>query len=53
MHICFQVYYVSDKNQSEKIWRIFILQNLVGKAKFSTPTTISEGLQTQSSLTNG
>ena len=35
------------RNQTEKIFRIFIFQDLIKKAKFSTPTSILKGLQSQ------
>ena len=35
------------RNQTEKIFRIFIFQDLLKKAKFSTPTSILKGLQSQ------
>ena len=37
----------SNRNQAEEIFRIFILQDLRKKAKFSTPASISKGLQSQ------
>ena len=33
--------------QTEKIFRIFIFQDLIKKAKFSTPRSILKGLQSQ------
>ena len=38
---------VSSRNQAEEISRILIFQDLIKKAKFSTPALISTGLQSQ------
>ena len=43
MYISSQVYRAPGRNQDKKIFGIIILQDL----KFSTPTLISEGLQSQ------
>ena len=47
MYISSRVKRTSNRNQAEEIFRIFILQDLRKKAKFSTPASISKGLQSQ------
>ena len=47
MYISGRVKRTSNRNQAEEIFRIFILQDLRKKAKFSTPASISKGLQSQ------
>ena len=47
MYISSRVKRTSNRNQAEEIFKIFILQDLRKKAKFSTPASISKGLQSQ------
>ena len=47
MYISSRVKRASNRNQAEEIFSIFIFQDLIKKAKFSTPASISKGLQSQ------
>ena len=47
MYISSRVKRASSRNQAEEIFSIFIFQDLIKKAKFSTPASISKGLQSQ------
>ena len=47
IYILSRVKRASSRNQAEEIFRIFLLQDLVKKAKFSTPGSIYKRLQSQ------
>ena len=47
MHISSRVKRAPSRNQAADLFRIFIFQDLIKKAKFSTPASISKGLQSQ------
>ena len=47
MYISSRVKRAPSRKQAADLSRIFIFQDLIKKAKFSTPASISKGLQSQ------
>ena len=47
MYISSRVKQAPSRNRAADLFRIFIFQDLIKKAKFSTPASISMGLQSQ------